>query len=255
MSAIAATTTPRLRGADRRPGFGRLVGVELRKMTDTRAGFWLQVADVVLTVVAAIVVLVTQNASEQTLHHLLYVTMQPLGLLLPVMGVLLVTGEFSQRTALTTFTLVPQRSRVLAAKLAACLVVAGAALVLALTVSVVATAAGSAAWTLPAAMIPQAFLFLATAMLIGAAFGTAVLVSTPAIVVYLVLPTVWNVVVGGIHSLRHIATWLDSSQTLGALSRDPLSASGWAHVAATLALWLTLPLAIGTWRLLHRDVS
>src|SRR5690349_22356232 len=32
-----------------RPGLGRLVAVELRKIVDTRAGFWLQTATVALT--------------------------------------------------------------------------------------------------------------------------------------------------------------------------------------------------------------
>ena len=38
------------RGRPHAPALGRLVGVELRKMLDTRAGFWMQVATVVLTV-------------------------------------------------------------------------------------------------------------------------------------------------------------------------------------------------------------
>ena len=39
-------------GIHTRPGLGRLVAVELRKMVDTRAGFWLQVAMGVLTALA-----------------------------------------------------------------------------------------------------------------------------------------------------------------------------------------------------------
>ena len=42
-------------GVHARPGLGRLVAVELRKMVDTRAGFWLQVAMVALTVVVVVV--------------------------------------------------------------------------------------------------------------------------------------------------------------------------------------------------------
>ena len=49
-------------------------------------------------------------------------------------------------------------------------------------------------------MIPQAFLYLATAMITGAAFGAAVLISAPAIVAYLLLPTLWTRQVGNIHS-------------------------------------------------------
>ena len=47
---------PRSRaGAHLRPGLGRLVAVELRNMVNTRAGFWLQVATVAITVVAVVV--------------------------------------------------------------------------------------------------------------------------------------------------------------------------------------------------------
>lgn len=46
---------------------------------------------------------------------------------MPVVGILLVTSEWSQRTAITTFTLVPQHGRVLTAKLLAALVLSAAA--------------------------------------------------------------------------------------------------------------------------------
>ena len=41
-------------GVRARPGLGRLVAVELRKMVDTRAGFWMQVATVALTVLVVL---------------------------------------------------------------------------------------------------------------------------------------------------------------------------------------------------------
>ena len=40
-------------------------------------------------------------------------------ILLPIIGILLVSSEWSQRTALITFTLVPKRMRVMSAKIAA----------------------------------------------------------------------------------------------------------------------------------------
>ena len=50
MSATTLTA-PFPHRADARPGLTRLTAVELRKMTDTRAGFWLLLAVAVLTVV------------------------------------------------------------------------------------------------------------------------------------------------------------------------------------------------------------
>ena len=54
-----------------RPGLGRLVAVELRKMVDTRAGFWLQVATVALTVVAVTVSAFVGDAADHTFAGLL----------------------------------------------------------------------------------------------------------------------------------------------------------------------------------------
>jgi ABC-2 type transport system permease protein len=252
MSAIALSDPQ----VNRRPGFGRLTAVELRKMVDTRAGFWLPIGVALLTLLAVLLTLLTGDATRHTLVHVFGNSLQPSALLLPVMGVLLVTSEFSQRTAFTTFTLVPGRVRVLMAKLAASLVVSAVALALCLVVSVTAVALGSGTVSgLGAVMIPQAFAFLATAMITGVAFGATVLISAPAIVVYLLLPTAWVVLVGSIHALSHVATWLDQSRTLAPLAEHPLSATDWTHALATLAVWMVVPLLIGTWRLLRRDVA
>ena len=57
--------------AAQRPGLGRLTLVELRKMTDTRAGFWLQLAVVALTRARGPVRRprrATRRTTTQTLH-------------------------------------------------------------------------------------------------------------------------------------------------------------------------------------------
>ena len=182
----------------------------------------------------------------------------PTAILLPLIGVLLVTGEFSQRTALTTFALVPSRARVMWAKLGASVVCSVAALALCLAVAAAGTALGSGGpgvWTVHAVLLPQAFVYLATAMITGVAFGAALLVSAPAIVMYLLLPTIWSALANNIHGLQGVANWLDASQSLAPMIRHSLSATSWAHAAATLAVWTVLPLAIGWWRVMRRDVG
>ncbi len=254
MSAIALSD-PDLT-VERRPGFGRLTAVELRKMVDTRAGFWLSAGVVAAIVVVVVIAMFTGPADVHTLARTLRFALQPAAFLLPVTGILLVTGEFSQRTAMTTFTLVPSRGRILAAKLAAGLVVSVAALAVCLAVSLVAVAIGTGTvGGLPAVMIPQALVFLATAMITGIAFGSALLISAPAIVAYLLLPTVWTALASSIHALSGVARWLDQGDTLSPMARAPLSATEWAHALATLAVWMALPLIVGWWRLLRRDVG
>ena len=61
------------RGVHTRPGAGRLVAVELRKIVDTRAGFWLQVATVVLAAIVVIARLATGDAADHTFASVLSV--------------------------------------------------------------------------------------------------------------------------------------------------------------------------------------
>jgi ABC-2 type transport system permease protein len=255
MSTVALS----LPAANRRPGFGRLTAVELRKMVDTRAGFWLSAGVVAATALVVLISMLTGPAGVHDLQRALKFALQPAAFLLPVTGILLVTGEFSQRTAMTTYALVPSRSRVLRAKLGAGLVVSVAALAVCFAVSIIAVAiggdAGSATWSLNAGMVPQTLVFVATAMITGVAFGAALLLSAPAIVAYLLLPTVWSALAGTIHALSGVARWLDQSQTLAPMATHPLSSTEWAHALATLGVWMLLPLLIGGWRLMRRDVG
>jgi ABC-2 type transport system permease protein len=263
MSAVATVereAAPRARVRnDRRPGMARLTRVELRKMFDTRSGFWLPICVAVVAVAVALIAVFAGADSGHTFRHVFSVTLIPTAILLPLIGVLLVTGEFSQRTALTTFTLVPSRARVMVAKLAASVVCSIVALAFCLVVAAGATAlhpwSGGGVWTLHAVLIPQAFAYLATAMITGVAFGAALLVSAPAIVIYLLLPTIWSALAGSISALDGVANWLDASQTLDPMVRHSLSALDWAHAGTTLALWMVLPLAIGWWRVMRRDVG
>jgi hypothetical protein len=37
--------------------------------------------------------------------------------------------------------------------------------------------------------------------------------------------------------------------------RSALSGTGWAHAAATLAVWTALPLAVGLWRIRRSEIG
>ena len=238
-----------------RPGLARLTRVELRKMVDTRSGFWLQAAVVGLTLLTVVISLLTGDASDHTLRQVLSNAMQPALILLPIVGILLVTSEWSQRTGLITFALVPERSRVVAAKLLAGLVLAVVAFGICLAFAALGMAVAApdveGAWSLPLGLLGQNLFFLATGMVTGVAFGAALLSSAPAIVVYFALPTAFSAL-GAISFLKGIADWVDSSQSLTPLTEEVLSATQWAQATTTLLLWMVLPLAIGLWRI-HRN--
>jgi ABC-2 type transport system permease protein len=255
MSTAAATLDTR---AFRRPTLTRLTAVELRKMTDTRAGFWVQLAVVAITIVLVVVVSLVGNTEDHTLRKMLEVAIQPSSILLPVVGVLLVTSEWSQRTTLITFTLVPHRSRVLVAKLAASVVLAMAALVLCLAIAILATAITAPGvantWALPSGLLGQIAIVLATGMAGGVAFGAVLLASAPAIVALFALPTV-TAAVGSISALEGPAKWLDGTRSLAPMTDHLMDATEWARAGTTLALWMVLPIVIGLWRITRGEVS
>lgn len=239
-----------------RPRLGRLVAVELRKIVDTRAGFWLQAATVALTAIVVIVSLVIGDAANHTFAALLDVAIQPAAVLLPVAGVLLVTSEWSQRTGLITFALVPGRLRVLGAKLLASLVLAVA--VLAVTVAVVAAgvlvAGVDGAWTDVAPLIGQTTVFLTAGMVTAVAFGAILLASAPALVALFALPSAWAALVS-LSFFGGIGPWVDTARALGPMHEEVLSAAQWAHAGTALAIWMLLPLLIGLWRITRREVA
>ncbi|MEA2270026.1 MAG: type transport system permease protein [Solirubrobacteraceae bacterium] len=245
-------------GVHARPGLGRLVAVELRKMVDTRAGFWLQVAMVAMTAVAVAVRSVVGDAADHTFVAVLNVGLQPAAVLLPIVGILLVTSEWSQRTGLITFALVPVRSRVLGAKLLASLVLTGAMLAMCIGVVVAGVAVASpgieGTWSDLAPMIGQSAVYLTAGMIGGIAFGAILLASAPAIVANFALPLAWAAIVS-LSVFSGVAPWLDTVRAVGPLSEEVVGATQWAHAGTALALWVALPLLIGIWRITRREVA
>jgi ABC-2 type transport system permease protein len=257
MSTAVLPAPASSRGASSRPGLGRLTLVELRKMSDTRAGFWLLVSTGLLTVVAAAIAGLALPEPDATLVNYLAISLTPASVLLPVMGILLVTSEWSQRTAMITFALVPHRGRVLVAKLFAGMGLTLVAFQICLVVALVATAlaggSGDDTWSLSAGLIGQAVVSVSIPMLTGIGFGAALLTSAPAIVLYFVLPTVFGIV-GSLHALEGVARWLDQSRTMGKLVEETFTGTQWARLAASVALWTLVPLVVGWWRVARSDV-
>ena len=122
--------------------FTRLVGVELRKARDTRAGFWLLVGTaLIVVVVLGIATVITLVRSDLiSFGELTTIAAYMTSFLLPILAIMLVTSEWSQRTALVTFTLEPRRSRVVLAKLVVAQLLTVLTLVVAFVVGVVCTA-------------------------------------------------------------------------------------------------------------------
>ncbi|MCZ7439485.1 ABC transporter permease [Micromonospora sp. WMMC241] len=242
------------------PSLARLTQVELRKLADTRAGRWLLITIGLIAVAIVVVQLFVTDAAEQTFSAFFEPSLLPVGLLLPVLGILSITSEWSQRTALTTFALVPRRERVIVAKLTAVVLAALGSVLVSLVVAAAGTLAakatgGAGAWTFDWQMLPHAAVFQVASVLLGAGFGLLLLNTPLAIVTYLLLPTVWSVLAAMIEGLRGPARWLDTSYTMGALLGPDVTAGQWGRLGVSLVVWVLLPLVAGLFRTLRREVS
>jgi ABC-2 type transport system permease protein len=240
-----------------RPGMGRLTGVELRKMTDTRAGFWLQLSVLGLAVLVVVINAIAGHASDHQLMDYFSGTTQGMSALLPVLGILLVTSEWSQRTAMITFALVPQRARVVGAKVLAAIAVSLVAVVIALLLALIGTAITDPGightWKLPPGAIGQIALYLTANVLIGVGFGAVLLNSAPAIVLYYLMPIGFGAL-GAIHALDHPMLWIDQGRAMEHITDRFLSSTEWARVGTSLALWMVLPLLVGLWRIQRSEI-
>lgn len=244
-----------------RPSLARLTVVEMRKMIDTRAGFWLLVSIGLTSLAAVIAQLLWGDADARTLSGYFTLALYPVGILLPVLGILTVTTEWSQRTALATFTLVPERHRVVIAKLIAAAVYGALSLIVSLMFSVLGNALGillrdsDGSWSLPVANLAQALLFQVLGVLMGVGFGMLLMNTPLAIVLYFMLPTVWQILTALIDAIQDVASWLDLNLTMEPLSRGDVQGDGWGKLATSMLVWIAVPLILGTLRLLRREVK
>jgi ABC-type transport system involved in multi-copper enzyme maturation permease subunit len=247
--------------------FTRLVQVELRKMTDTRAGRWLLISIAALTALVLVIQLWVVLAQDQT------VTFNdfggganiPMNILLPVLGVMSVTSEWSQRTAMVTFSLEPSRTRFLAAKYTGTLIVALVAVALGLVLTIAANAIYAAAldnpvtWDLSPFQIMCFFLLYVFSMSTGFAFGMLFLNTAAAIVIYFVysfiLPGLFELGASLMDWFKDLRPWIDFNAAQTPLSTTDMDGKDWAHLATAGLLWLALPLVIGVWRVLRAEVK
>lgn len=241
------------------PSLRRLIRVELRKSTDTRAGRWLLGLLGVVSIADVIVLLAVGHSAEQGFGDFLFTAQLPMALLLPVLGILTMTSEWSQRTALATFALVPRRSRVLGAKLlglvSLALILVAATVVTATLATLIAQAGGRGHWGSVPTIVARVVLFECLVVFVGAAFGLALLNAPSALVGFLLLPSVLTGLVSLIPPLHHPVTWLDLVTNTTNLLGEDLTAGRWGKMAVSIAVWGVVPFALGTLRVQRRDVS
>jgi len=261
----APATRPRERAVPDAIPFTRILGVELRKMFDTRAGFWLMASIVIASVIATALTIILGNRDDLTFDSFAASVGSPMSIVLPMVGVLAVTSEWSQRTALTTFTLVPSRGRVIGAKLVNVLIIGAVSMLVALGVGAVGNLVTSAitgidpVWDIPAWTFAQIVLANELGMLLGFALGLLFRNSPAAIVGYFVVNLVLPGLSGALASSQEWwmdnAGWFDLNQTRFLLFDSSLSNQEWVQLGLTSMPWIVLPLAVGLRLVMRSEVK
>ena len=152
---------------------------------------------------------------DQTYASYLRVAALGLTILLPVVAILMLTGEWSQRSVMTTFTQEPRRIRVLNAKLAVSMVLGcGAAVfggvVTAAGLGLAATSGRALDADLTVGAITGYLLFVLLNVLAGVALGALLQSSATAIAASFALPAAFAVL-GTASTL--VSEWIDMSTT------------------------------------------
>ena len=237
--------------------FGTLVRAELRKTVDVRAARWLLFAAALLTAGAEAVPLVfPHNVTQDRASYLAWAALG-LSRLLPLVLLMAMTAEWSQRTAMTTFTLEPRRGRVLAAKVVAGLIISVIAGLFALLAGTVAVLVASHAGRVVASgwdwsQLAGFALFIVLTSAVGLAIGAALHNTAAAIVTYFVLAGLFSLLM--IPALEKAGDWINTGQTFGWMLDGGWSGHA-AQIAVSAALWIALPLAVGTVKTIRRQVN
>jgi len=243
----------------------RLVKVELRKMFDTRAGFWLMASVGIVSVLATAAVIIWAPDEAITQNTFSTAIGMPLSVVLPIIAILSVTGEYSQRTGLTTYTLVPWRGRVLSAKVVATLLVGVVAMFVALAVGALGNVVGSAitgldaTWDISLAQFGNIVLANVLGMLMGFMLGVLFRSSAAAIVGYFVYSFVLPVALGTLAAFqewfRDLQPWVDVQFAVTRLFDSSMTTEYWQQLGVTTLFWLWIPLAFGLRAVLRAEVK
>ncbi|MEI7058468.1 ABC transporter permease [Nocardioides sp. CCNWLW239] len=244
--------------------FGRIAGVELRKMFDTRSGFWLMTSLVVLALAATGAISIFVDPDNLDYESFATAWGLPMSVILPMIAVLAVTGEWSARSALTTFTLVPGRGRVIAAKALVTAVVGLVSIAVAAVVGALGYLGIAAimdldpVWNLSFGELARVTLVQEIGMFMGFMLGMVFRNSPGAIVAYfvyaLVLPTVSSALASTNTWWAEHANWFDLNWATMNLYSET-TAKMWAQLGVASVIWLIIPTLIGLRLVLKSEVK
>jgi hypothetical protein len=257
MTAIAAAHVGIPRATAQPIPLTRITAVELRKMFDTRSGFWLIASIAITSLLATGGVILWASDGDLTYSTFATAIRFPVVIILPLIAILAVTSEWSQRTGLTTFTLVPHRSRIITAKAISSIIIAIAAMVLAFAVGALGNLFGAAVrgstlvWDVSVTQCLYYVLGMVLSLLIGFMLGVLIRASTGALVAYFIwtflVPVVFGLLAESQHWFHQLQPWVDIQFAQAGLFvfAHALTGQEWAQIAVTGVTWLLIPLLVG----------
>ena len=243
----------------------RVVGVELRKMFDTRAGSWLMASILIAALVSTTATILFAPEADLTYYTFAKAIGFPMTVILPMIAVLAITGEWSQRTGLTTFTLVPVRSRVILAKVLASVLVGVSSMFIAFAFGVAGNLVGPTitgtdrVWDVTFVHALDIVLGSLISLLLGTTLGILFRSSSVAIAAYFVvaflLPTVFGLLATNEAGFRDTQRWVDLNYAQAFLFEGTMSGEQWARLGVAVTLWLVVPAALGLRLVLRSEVK
>jgi ABC-type transport system involved in multi-copper enzyme maturation permease subunit len=239
--------------------------VELRKSLDTRAGFWLLASIGITSLLATGLVIAFAPTDQFTYTTFTQAIGFPMSIFLPMVAILSVTAEWSQRSGLTTFTLVPHRSRVLVGKAIAAVSIAVVSMLVAFPIGALGNLVGSAIHGVPTVwdqdIADVAYMVAGNTLLLMVGFMLGVLIrnSTAALVAYLVYafvaPTLLMFLAVNQQWFADLQPWVDPNYSQDALFKGGFTTEQWSQLAVTSLVWLVLPLTVGMRSLIRSEVK
>ncbi|QNN54728.1 ABC transporter permease [Nocardioides mesophilus] len=243
----------------------RLVRVELRKSFDTRSGRWLLASLGLAAVLTTGAIIAWSPTSELAYSQFTLAIGVPMTIILPIIAVLSVTSEWSQRSGLATFTLVPHRGRVVLAKAVAAVLVTAPATAVAFAVGAVGNLVGAAwadvptVWDQSLADVGYFAAGQTLLLLVGFVLGALIRSSSGAIVGYMmygfVAPGLLAFLAFSQDWFADARPWLDAKYSQDALLRGQLSGDGWSHLVVTTLVWLAVPMVVAVVNVLRSEVK
>jgi hypothetical protein len=176
-----------------------------------------------------------------------------------MVALLAITSEWSQRT------IMPNRKRVVGAKVIASVTVAIASMLFAFVIGAVGTVVGctiagtSIVWDVSIGHALTILLGNLSCLLLGTVLGMLTRSSAGGLVTYfvvtLVVPTLSGMLAASQEWFRHLQPWVDLNFAQSFMFDGMHTGAQWAHITVTCLLWIVLPGIIGLRLVMRSEVK